>query len=84
MLMCDNCGDGWHTFCLTSPLDQVPPGFWLCPACLAAGIEISTADEHIAPQRHQHLVLGFFLSVGIDTSTVEAHIAAQQRQLRSG
>jgi hypothetical protein len=53
MLLCDSCGDGWHTFCLTSPLDQVPPGFWLCPACLAAGIDTSTVEAHIAAQQRQ-------------------------------
>ena len=38
MLMCDGCTSGWHTYCLPVPLDEVPPGLWLCPDCLKAGI----------------------------------------------
>jgi hypothetical protein len=53
MLLCDNCGDGWHTFCLTPPLDLVPSGIWLCPACLATGVDTSTVEARIAAQQHQ-------------------------------
>ena len=32
MLVCD-CGAGYHIFCLTPPLEEVPEGEWLCRAC---------------------------------------------------
>eukprot|EP00878_Enallax_costatus_P004270 GHUV01004500.1.p1 GENE.GHUV01004500.1~~GHUV01004500.1.p1 ORF type:complete len:413 (+),score=154.27 GHUV01004500.1:256-1494(+) len=31
LLLCDLCNNGWHIFCLTPPLDSVPPGSWICP-----------------------------------------------------
>ena len=38
MLLCDSCDTGWHTYCLTPPLADVPDGAWLCPSCVAAGM----------------------------------------------
>ncbi|XVF13135.1 hypothetical protein REPUB_Repub08aG0182000 [Reevesia pubescens] len=34
MLLCDRCNKGWHTYCLSPPLKQVPPGNWYCFECL--------------------------------------------------
>lgn len=34
MLLCDRCNKGWHMFCLSPPLEQVPPGNWYCLQCL--------------------------------------------------
>ncbi|KAL2348037.1 hypothetical protein Fmac_002037 [Flemingia macrophylla] len=34
MLLCDRCDKGWHTYCLSPPLKQVPPGNWYCFNCL--------------------------------------------------
>nr|GMD99075.1 lysine-specific demethylase 5A [Ipomoea batatas]GMD99888.1 lysine-specific demethylase 5A [Ipomoea batatas] len=34
MLLCDRCNKGWHTYCLSPPLKQVPPGNWYCLECL--------------------------------------------------
>ena len=34
MLLCDNCNHGYHTFCLSPPLNAVPAGKWFCPACV--------------------------------------------------
>ena len=34
MLICD-CKAGYHTYCLTPALDDVPDGDWRCPACAA-------------------------------------------------
>ncbi|EME31402.1 PHD and RING finger domain-containing protein 1 [Galdieria sulphuraria] len=33
LLLCDGCNVGMHTYCLTPPLDEVPPGEWFCPEC---------------------------------------------------
>ena len=30
MLLCDECNKGFHTFCLTQPLEEVPLGIWKC------------------------------------------------------
>jgi len=35
MLLCDGCDDAYHTYCLTPPLSEIPPGDWRCPRCLA-------------------------------------------------
>ncbi|XP_008437262.1 lysine-specific demethylase JMJ17 isoform X3 [Cucumis melo] len=34
MLLCDRCDKGWHIYCLSPPLKQVPPGNWYCLDCL--------------------------------------------------
>uniref|UniRef100_A0A915M559 PHD-type domain-containing protein n=1 Tax=Meloidogyne javanica TaxID=6303 RepID=A0A915M559_MELJA len=33
LLLCDNCDDAWHTFCLRPQLWYVPDGNWFCPPC---------------------------------------------------
>ena len=33
MLLCDNCDDGWHMYCLPAPLSTVPDGDWFCEEC---------------------------------------------------
>ncbi|KAL8141640.1 hypothetical protein V2J09_014672 [Rumex salicifolius] len=34
MLLCDRCNKGWHTYCLSPPLEVIPPGNWYCFECL--------------------------------------------------
>ncbi|KAG4987495.1 hypothetical protein JHK85_030478 [Glycine max] len=34
MLLCDRCDKGWHTYCLSPPLEKIPPGNWYCFNCL--------------------------------------------------
>ncbi|KAK4802792.1 hypothetical protein SAY86_000995 [Trapa natans] len=34
MLLCDRCNKGWHIYCLSPPLKQVPLGNWYCFGCL--------------------------------------------------
>lgn len=34
MLLCDRCNKGWHIYCLSPPLDAIPPGNWYCLECL--------------------------------------------------
>ncbi|KAJ1605480.1 PHD domain-containing protein, partial [Cryptosporidium canis] len=33
LLLCDRCDRGYHTYCLSPPLDSVPSGEWFCPSC---------------------------------------------------
>jgi len=35
MLLCDNCDDGYHIYCLDPPLLKVPRGKWYCKTCEA-------------------------------------------------
>ena len=30
MLLCDTCNRGFHTWCLPTPLAEVPVGHWFC------------------------------------------------------
>lgn len=32
-LLCDCCNDPYHTFCLKSPLEEIPQGTWFCSEC---------------------------------------------------
>lgn len=34
MLLCDRCNKGWHIYCLSPPLKQIPPGNWYCLECV--------------------------------------------------
>nr|BAK04764.1 predicted protein [Hordeum vulgare subsp. vulgare] len=34
MLLCDRCDKGWHMYCLSPPLESVPPGNWYCSDCM--------------------------------------------------
>lgn len=36
ILLCDGCGRGMHTYCLSPPRRSVPPGQWFCPDCRSA------------------------------------------------
>jgi hypothetical protein len=47
MLLCDNCLEGWHIWCLTPPLQRVPPEEepWLCAKCKAAGVTEADIQE---------------------------------------
>ncbi|VDO05097.1 unnamed protein product [Rodentolepis nana] len=33
LLLCDNCDKGYHTYCLSNPLSEIPEGDWFCPEC---------------------------------------------------
>jgi hypothetical protein len=48
MLLCDGCNLGFHTFCLTPPLDEVPDGLWLCPTCIIAGVTPQQVEDRRA------------------------------------
>jgi len=40
MLLCNNCDTGWHTFCLSPPLESIPEGKWICPDCTNNGVDL--------------------------------------------
>jgi hypothetical protein len=41
MLLCDGCDDGWHLYCLPSPLAEVPEEDWFCMEC---GFDVGDSD----------------------------------------
>jgi hypothetical protein len=53
MLICDSCNRGWHTYCLTPVLRALPPAEepWLCPQCLASGVNPDTGCTAKAQRR---------------------------------
>jgi hypothetical protein len=48
MLLCDECGTGWHMRCLHPPLSAVPPGAWVCPSCEASGVKLVDVEARNA------------------------------------
>lgn len=47
IILCDGCDKGFHMFCLSPPMEVVPPGEWLCPMCL--GQQIVGEDAVVRP-----------------------------------
>ncbi|PNH01098.1 Retrovirus-related Pol polyprotein from transposon [Tetrabaena socialis] len=53
MLLCDACGKGWHTYCLSPPLTAVPNGTWVCPKCVRKGISPEAVEARALQQPDQ-------------------------------
>eukprot|EP00775_Hariotina_reticulata_P015009 gene15009-biopygen493 len=51
LLLCDLCTLGFHTFCLTPPLEAVPEGVWLCPICVQQGFTVEDAEQRAAKRQ---------------------------------
>jgi len=43
-LICDNCNNGYHTFCLKPPLTKIPEGAWFCERCKEKANEKRTEE----------------------------------------
>ena len=79
MLLCDECGTGWHNYCMVPEVIGVPEGIWLCPRCEAAGVTAEAVQRRVAqgpaPEEGPEMV---------DTGTRErrraAAVAKQARQ----
>jgi hypothetical protein len=52
-MFCDNCNLGWHTYCCTPPLSQVPEGHFLCERCQASGVGLQNLQEAEQRRRQQ-------------------------------
>jgi hypothetical protein len=48
MLLCDNCDAGYHTYCLTPPLDEIPDDDWVCPQCVSHGVTVAQVQARKA------------------------------------
>ena len=51
MLLCDACGTGWHTFCLSPPLEGIPEGSWVCPTCSSKGVSADSLRQEQTQRR---------------------------------
>ncbi|XP_028155148.2 PHD and RING finger domain-containing protein 1 [Diabrotica virgifera virgifera] len=47
MLLCDGCDLGFHLYCLTPPLTDVPAGYWYCNGCTYEEDLLELSDELI-------------------------------------
>ena len=45
IILCDRCDKGFHLFCLSPPLDDVPEGDWICPLCIEMDSDASFFRE---------------------------------------
>ncbi|CAG9858171.1 unnamed protein product [Phyllotreta striolata] len=45
ILLCDECDDEYHTYCLDPPLENIPDDDWYCPTCKVDQSEIMTTGE---------------------------------------
>ena len=55
MLLCDECNQGYHLYCLSPQLHQIPTGDWFCPGCQKTSQHVSDKDE---PNEYEALRLG--------------------------
>lgn len=47
MILCDECDYGYHTSCLSPPLEAIPEGDWYCPDCKTDDSAIVKAGEKL-------------------------------------
>ena len=50
-LLCDNCGTGWHFYCLDPPVGRAPPGAWICPRCSKLGVDLAAVQARLDAQQ---------------------------------
>ena len=56
LLICDSCDKGFHMDCLEPPLNKLPEGRWICPACVPPpnrrrGMNKSGGSHFLTPKR---------------------------------
>lgn len=49
LLLCDECDDAYHTYCLDPPLRSVPEGAWYCPRCVEVRLGVLGCVQMHAP-----------------------------------
>ncbi|KXZ44747.1 hypothetical protein GPECTOR_63g71 [Gonium pectorale] len=86
MLLCDGCGGGWHTFCLSPPLPGVPDGDWYCPYCLAprpgAGAEGAKPAEAAQQAAEAHTATqAAGATAAVQVATAAAQVATAPTQV---
>ena len=43
-IVCDGCDQGFHTYCLSPPLQKIPKGKWFCVSCEKVAREVEFED----------------------------------------
>eukprot|EP00977_Amphora_coffeiformis_P008852 scaffold1999_cov153-Amphora_coffeaeformis.AAC.12 len=51
LLICDECDEEYHTFCLSPPLDKLPSKKWFCPTCEKKGTTASSDSKTVRSNR---------------------------------
>ncbi|KAK3241175.1 hypothetical protein CYMTET_49037 [Cymbomonas tetramitiformis] len=57
MLLCDTCNKGYHLWCLTPAVSEVPEGEWLCPRCSGTRMQAANNAEVQAQETKVSCVL---------------------------
>ncbi|EKX54180.1 hypothetical protein GUITHDRAFT_63712 [Guillardia theta CCMP2712] len=55
LLLCDDCDDGYHIYCLDPPLKRIPHGTWSCPGCDRTGGQKAKGRRRVVPGVEQKL-----------------------------
>lgn len=45
LLLCDDCNKGFHIFCLTPPITEIPAEAWFCEQCKEKAQAIDDAEK---------------------------------------
>eukprot|EP00960_Hanusia_phi_P045330 757169-Hanusia_phi.AAC.1 len=53
LLLCDECDDGYHIYCLDPPLKRIPQGAWSCPGCDRTGGHKAKGRRGVEPRVEQ-------------------------------
>ncbi len=59
MLLCDECDDSYHTFCLYPPIKEIPKGDWRCPPCVAKICKEQPDTYGFCQSHHQYTLNEF-------------------------
>merc|ERR1719319_1608884 len=49
MLLCDGCDNGYHTFCCSPPIEEIPEGDWFCIKCKPVETKNKKTDMETKP-----------------------------------
>merc|ERR1719319_1561179 len=49
MLLCDGCDNGYHTFCCSPPIEEIPEGDWFCIKCKPVETKNKKTDMEAKP-----------------------------------
>ncbi|GAX79263.1 hypothetical protein CEUSTIGMA_g6703.t1 [Chlamydomonas eustigma] len=73
LLLCDNCDDEFHMYCLEPPLLQVPEGSWYCPTCVKKRQSVDDSELPLMLKeewRIEEQVAGIVLPTGLSKQGV--------------
>ena len=59
ILLCDECDESFHTYCLYPPLKEIPKGDWRCPDCVAEICKRPTDSYGFEQSKRQYSLAEF-------------------------